>query len=77
MPTSSVVPSLETACAADDERLVAQCRRFVAEHSGEVRAKGGVEQLRDLGVAKGLLGDSMDRVVRLEATVAELRGDLQ
>ena len=75
-PTTAV-PLLQVACAEENERLFAQCRRFVAEHSGAVRASGGVEQLRDLGVAKGLLGDAMDQVTQLKATVGELRGGQQ
>ena len=74
MAPATAVPLLEAARAVDDERLFAQCRRFVAEHSAEVRASGGVEQLRDLGVAKGLLGDALDQVTQLKGTVKALRG---
>ena len=77
----TAVPLLEAACATEDARLVAQCRRYVAEHSGAVRASGGVGQLRELGVAKGLLGDALDRVAAQQTTiemqqttVAQLRG---
>ena len=59
---ASAVPLLEAAHTTGDGRLLAQCRRFVADNAAEVRASGGVEQLRDLGVAKGLLGDALDRV---------------
>ena len=50
---ASAVPLLEAAHATGDGRLLAQCRRYVADNAAEVRASGGVEQLRDLGVAKG------------------------
>ena len=33
-------------------------------------ASGGVEQLRDLGVAKGLLGDALDQVAELKIGAA-------
>ena len=55
------------------EWLLAQCRRFVADHAAEVRASGGVEQLRDLGVAKGLLGDALDQVAELKGAMRALR----
>ena len=64
---ATAVPLLEAAHTLGDGRLLAQCRRFVADHAAEVRASGGVEQLRDLGLLKGLLADSMDRVTQLEA----------
>ncbi|EOD10813.1 hypothetical protein EMIHUDRAFT_248207 [Emiliania huxleyi CCMP1516] len=57
---ASAVPLLEAAHTMGDGRLLAQCRRCVADHAAEVRASGGVEQLRDFGVAKGLLGDALD-----------------
>ena len=63
---ASAVPLLEAAHATGDGRLLAQCRRYVADHAAEVRASGGVEQLRDLGVAKGLLGDALDQVAELQ-----------
>ncbi|EOD21036.1 hypothetical protein EMIHUDRAFT_354993 [Emiliania huxleyi CCMP1516] len=63
---ASAVPLLEAAHTTGDGRLLAQCRRFVADHAAEVRASGGVEQLRDLGVAKGLLGDALDQVAELK-----------
>ena len=71
---ASAVPLLEAAHATGDGRLRAQCRRFVADNAAEVRASGGVEQLRDLGVAKGLLGDAFDQVAELKGTVAALKG---
>ena len=63
---ASAVPLLEAAHTMGDGRLLAQCRRYVADHAAEVRASGGVEQLRDLGVAKGLLGDALDQVAELK-----------
>ncbi|EOD27814.1 hypothetical protein EMIHUDRAFT_353638 [Emiliania huxleyi CCMP1516] len=63
---ATAVPLLEAAHTTGDGRLLAQCRRFVADHAAEVRASGGVEQLRDLGVAKGLLGDALDQVAELK-----------
>ena len=67
---ASAVPLLEAAHTTGDGRLLAQCRRYVADHAAEVRASGGVEQLRDFGVAKGLLGDALDQVAELKGTVA-------
>ena len=60
---ATAVPLLEAAHATGNGRLLAQCRRFVADNAAEVRASGGVEQLRDLGVAKGL-GCSATRSTR-------------
>ncbi|EOD05092.1 hypothetical protein EMIHUDRAFT_220166 [Emiliania huxleyi CCMP1516] len=69
---ATAVPLLEAAHTMGDGRLLAQCRRYVADHAAEVRASGGV--LRDFGVAKGLLGDALDQVAELKETVAELKG---
>ncbi|EOD39403.1 hypothetical protein EMIHUDRAFT_361353 [Emiliania huxleyi CCMP1516] len=66
---ASAVPLLEAAHTTGDGRLLAHCRRFVADHAAEVRASGGVEQLRDLGVAKGLLGDALDQVAELKGAL--------
>ncbi|EOD23182.1 hypothetical protein EMIHUDRAFT_349742, partial [Emiliania huxleyi CCMP1516] len=65
---ATAVPLLEAAHTTGDGRLLAQCRRYVADHAAEVRASGGVEQLRDFGVAKGLLGDALDQVAELKGT---------
>ncbi|EOD23746.1 hypothetical protein EMIHUDRAFT_367892, partial [Emiliania huxleyi CCMP1516] len=73
---ASAVPLLEAAHATGDGRLLAQCRRYVADNAAEVRASGSVEQLRHLGVAKGLLGDALDQVAELKGTVAALKGGL-
>ncbi|EOD20495.1 hypothetical protein EMIHUDRAFT_208373 [Emiliania huxleyi CCMP1516] len=70
---ATAVPLLEAAHTLGDGRLLAQCRRFVADHAAEVRASGGVEQLRDFGVAKGLLGDALDQVVELKGAMHALR----
>ncbi|EOD39382.1 hypothetical protein EMIHUDRAFT_312979 [Emiliania huxleyi CCMP1516] len=73
---ASAVPLLEAAHTTGDGRLLAQCRRFVADHAAEVRASGGVEQLRDFGVAKGLLGDALDQVAELKGAVAARDAEL-
>ncbi|EOD31059.1 hypothetical protein EMIHUDRAFT_434364 [Emiliania huxleyi CCMP1516] len=70
---ATAVPLLEAARTMGDGRLLAQCRRFVADHAAEVRASGGVEQLRDFGVAKGLLGDALDQVAELKGAMHALR----
>ena len=70
---ASAVPLLEAAHATGDGRLLAQCRRYVADNAAEVRASGGVEQLRDFGVAKGLLGDALDQVAELKGAMRALR----
>ena len=49
----------------------------MADHAAEVRASGGVEQLRDFGVAKGLLGDALDQVAELEEAVAARDAELE
>ena len=49
----------------------------MADHAAEVRASGGVEQLRDSGVAKGLLGDALDQVAELKGTVAAHDAELE
>ena len=46
---------------------------FVADHAAELRGSGGVEQLRDFGVAKGLLGDALDQVAELKGAMRALR----
>ena len=74
---ATAVPLLEAAHTTGDGRLLAQCRRYVADHAAEVRASGGVEQLRDFGVAKGLLGDALDQVAELKGTVAARDAELE
>ncbi|EOD37512.1 hypothetical protein EMIHUDRAFT_313262 [Emiliania huxleyi CCMP1516] len=69
---ATAVPLLEAAHMTGDGRLLAQCRRYVADHAAEVRASGGVEQLSDLGVAKGLLGDALDQVSELQGAMRAL-----
>ena len=79
-PANAAAPLLEAArhtSFSGDGQLLAQCRRYVADHAAEVRASGGVEQLRDLGVAKGLLGDALDQVAELKGTVAARDADLE
>ena len=74
-PANAAAPLLEAARHASfsgDGRLLAQCRRYVADHAAEVRASGGVE-LRDFGVAKGLLGDALDQVAELKCAMRALR----
>ena len=39
-----------------------------------MKAAGGIEQLQQLTVAKGLLGDSIDEVERLKAKVKSYEG---
>ncbi|EOD38811.1 hypothetical protein EMIHUDRAFT_224247 [Emiliania huxleyi CCMP1516] len=74
---ATAVPLLEAAHTMGDGRLLAQCRCFVADHAAEVRASGGVEQLRDFGVAKGLLGDALDQVAELKGAVAARDAELE
>ena len=47
---ASAVPLLEAAHTTGDGRLLAQCRRFVADHAAEVRA----------------IGDALDQVAELQ-----------
>ncbi|EOD25702.1 hypothetical protein EMIHUDRAFT_100655 [Emiliania huxleyi CCMP1516] len=67
----------QAAHTTGDGRLLAQCRRYVADHAAEVRASGGVEQLRNMGVAKGLLGDALDQVAELRGAVAARDAELE
>ena len=59
LAATNAVPLLEAAHAIADDQLLAQCRVFVAEHPGEIERGGGVEQLTDFGVTKGLLRDAL------------------
>uniref|UniRef100_A0A0D3ILW1 BTB domain-containing protein n=1 Tax=Emiliania huxleyi (strain CCMP1516) TaxID=280463 RepID=A0A0D3ILW1_EMIH1 len=68
---ATAVPLLEAAHTTGDGRLLAQCRRYVADHAAEVRASGGVEQLRDFGVAE-LKGTVAARDAELEKVRAEV-----
>ena len=59
MSAKKVLPLLEAAHAMHDDELLQRCRRYVRAHSGAVGASGTVEELADLGVAKGLLRDAL------------------
>ena len=72
---ATAVPLLESAHAAGDARLFKKCRRFVLKECGAVRRAGGVGQLRDLGLAKGLLVDSYREVEQLRRKLAESQAD--
>ena len=62
----NVVPILEGAHITQNERLFSQCRQYVAEHGLEVQARGGLDELQTLGMAKGLLADSIARCAHLQ-----------
>ena len=57
----NAVQLLEGAHSTQNERLFAQCRQYILEHGVEVKRGGGLEELETLGVARGLLGDAIDR----------------
>uniref|UniRef100_A0A0D3JNB6 BTB domain-containing protein n=2 Tax=Emiliania huxleyi TaxID=2903 RepID=A0A0D3JNB6_EMIH1 len=64
---ATAVPLLEAAHTTGDGRLLAQCRRYVADHAAEVRASGGVEQLRELWRGQGVAsGTRFDQVAELK-----------
>ena len=67
-----VVQLLEAAHATSNERLFAQCRQYVVDHGAEVKRSGGLEELQDFGIAKGLLSDSIDRCTHLEQRCLDL-----
>ena len=64
----SAVPLLEASAAHayNHPQLFGQCRRYFAQNGAEVKKAGGLEQLSDFPVAKGLLGDAIDRCEQLE-----------
>ena len=66
----SAVPLLEAAHATDDQRLFAQCRRYISENSVAVKESGGIEQLQDHRITKGVLSDVISRVDVLEKQLA-------
>ena len=59
-----------------DDGMLGRCRRYVREHAGAVGASGAVEELRDLGVTKGLLRDALLHNGELGAENAQLRSTL-
>ena len=67
---ASAVPLLEAAHATDNQRLFSQCRRYIAENSVAVKCGGGIEQLQDLSITKGVLCDVIGRVDLLEKKLA-------
>ena len=72
MSAENALPLLEAAHAMRDDGLVGRCRRYVHEHGGAVGASGGVEELRDLGLTKGLLRDALLHVGELSEHNARL-----
>ena len=70
------MPLLEAAHATDDQRLFAQCRRYIAENSVAVKQSGGIEQFQDHRITKGVLSDVIDRVDELTSRVGVLEQEL-
>ena len=64
----SAVPLLEASAVHNynHPHLFGQCRRYIAQNGAEVKKAGGLEQLSDFPVAKGLLGDAMEENGRLQ-----------
>ena len=62
----NAIQLLEGAHTTYNERLFAQCRQYITDHSAEVKRSSGLEELQALGIAKGLLGDSIDRCAHFE-----------
>ena len=61
LTASTAVPLLEQSrihAVEDDGRLFDTCRRFVLENGSAVVAAGGLEQLQEHAVTKGLLRDA-------------------
>ena len=77
MDAKKVLPLLEAAHAMHDNELLQRCRRYVRAHSGAVGASGTVEELADLGVAKGLLRDALLHNGELAARNGELQAQLR
>lgn len=72
----NAVQLLEGAHSTQNERLFAQCRHYITEHSVEAKRGGGLEELQGLGVARGLLGDAIDRCEQLQQRLSVLeKGD--
>ena len=70
---ASAVPLLEAAHATDDQRLFGQCRRYIYENSVAVKESGGIEQLQDHCITKGVLSDIISRVDVLEKKLAAVQ----
>ncbi|EOD06845.1 hypothetical protein EMIHUDRAFT_249649 [Emiliania huxleyi CCMP1516] len=66
------VPRLELLCAQALKESVAPATAVPLLEAAHTRS-GGVEQLRDFGVAKGLLGDALDQVAELKGAMHALR----
>merc|ERR1740117_1361648 len=62
MSAQNVVQVLEAAKDVGDERLLQQCRHFVLDNARAVKLGGGVEEVSNLSIAKGLLSDCLDRI---------------
>ena len=73
---ATAVPLLESAHAAGDARLLARCRRFIVRECGAVRRAGGLTQLREFAVAKGLLSDAYHEVEALRHENEEQRREI-
>ena len=69
------MPLLQAAGAReyDHPHLFGQCRRYIAKNGVAVKEAGGLEQLNDHSVTKGLLSDAMDECGRLQGEVRELK----
>jgi sugar lactone lactonase YvrE len=74
MTPESAVPLLEASCGSDeagDERLFDEYRRFVLDHGPAVLEAGGLDQLRELDVAKEMLRDTIQEIQRLRVKCGE------
>merc|ERR1712166_745654 len=72
----NAVQLLEGAHSTQNERLFAQCRQYIIEHGAEVKRGGGLEELHSIGVARGLLGDSIDRCAYFKQQCEQLKQQL-
>jgi hypothetical protein len=68
----NAVQLLGAAHVTENERLFDQCRQYIVQHGVEVKRSGGLEDVEDLGVARGLLGDAIDRCAHLERRCSHL-----
>ena len=73
---ASAVPLLEGACAAGEggERVVTTCREYMVAQGHAVAEAGGLDALRELPVARGLLRDSYEEVERQRKEIDRLNG---
>ena len=79
LTAGSAVSLLEVTRAVGDGaescgRLFDACRRFIFQHGKAVKDAGGLDDLQELSVARGLLGDAVEEIHRLRGGEAGAGG---